>query len=192
MNFIKIHIKSILLCTFLLVSGNLVHAQLYPVPLAQRVSNAQVIIEGIVISHVSFWDDQHHNIYTSNIIEVYKVFKGSLSAAKVEIITEGGKVGNEMQTVTHSLKLKIGDVGIFTCNANNINKADDTINQGYASFRTYADLQGFLVYDITKMSATDPFNSYSDVKTNLYPAITGLTNEQVRTIKEVNLYQKAK
>jgi len=169
------------------ISSETVVAQMYPVTLAERVSSSQVIIEGEVISKTSFWDAAHRNIYTSNIIEVYKVFKGSLAVAQVEIITEGGIVGTEMHKVSHSLQLKKGDVGVFTCITNGIKKENEGINSGYVSFRTYADKQGFLRYNLDKKTATDVFNDYSDITKDVYPAITQLTKTQFKTVKNVDM-----
>ena len=72
-----------------------------------------------MISKQSFWDVNHHNIYTTNTVEVYKVFKG-LKLSIIEVITAGGSVGLEVEKVSPSLKLHIGDVGVFMLYASNV------------------------------------------------------------------------
>ena len=66
-------------------------AQLQAVPLEQRVENSSLVFEGKVLRKSSFWDTDRKHIYTSNLVSVYKVFKGELSNSIVEVITIGGK-----------------------------------------------------------------------------------------------------
>ncbi|MBW8050950.1 MAG: hypothetical protein FVQ77_11555 [Cytophagales bacterium] len=183
-------ILSIILILHFAIFNTLLFAQLYHVTLDQRIENSKIIFEGKVISKKSFWDVDNYNIYTSNIIEVYKVFKGNLKFSHVEVITEGGIVGTEMQTVSHSLQLNEDDVGIFNCISNTINKSNKSINPGYISLKTYADLQGFIRYDLNNMSGNDIFNKYADINNDVYTAITSRTKNDYRTIKDVNLYQR--
>src|SRR5689334_18686983 len=105
----------LLLSGFALLSGELYsQCSLYPVPLFQRVNNSSLMIEGKVISQKSFWNSAGNYIYTSNLIQVNKVLKGEMSAAFVEVMTDGGEVGLRKQTVEPSLQLNPNDEGIFT------------------------------------------------------------------------------
>src|SRR6478672_6853038 len=92
---------------------------LSPVLLNQRISQSSHIIEGKVIDQKSFWDPSHSNIYTSSLIEVYKTFKNTVPVY-IEVVTEGGIVGNDKSVVEPSLQLSIGDVGVFTLNSNSL------------------------------------------------------------------------
>jgi len=58
------------------------------------------------------------NIYTSNNIDVYRVFKGKVGFS-VDVVTEGGVFGDLMQVVTPSAQMQIGDYGMLVL-------ADDT------------------------------------------------------------------
>jgi hypothetical protein len=49
-----------------------------PGSLTERIQQAQLIAEGKVLSQYSFWDEAHHNIYTSNLVKVFRYFKGEL------------------------------------------------------------------------------------------------------------------
>src|SRR5688572_21924418 len=96
------------------------NCMLYPLSLEERTGKSRLIVEGKVLSHYSFWDSRHQLIYTSNLIEVYKVFKGSLSATQVEVITEGGTVGNKKHVHNPSLQLSDGEMGVFFCESSRI------------------------------------------------------------------------
>ena len=140
-----------------------------PVTLDQRVQQSTTIIEGKVLSQESFWGIGHRNIFTRSTIQVYKVFKGSLGASTIEMITEGGKVGEIAQVLSASLELHVGDMGILTCIPNPYRES------GATGYTTYAGLQGFIVYDTDNGSAHDPFNTYYNIETQLHQSIKRLT-----------------
>ena len=157
--------------------------QLIPVPLTQRIDKASVIFEGRVVSKTSFWNSEHTQIYTSNTVNVYKVFKGTLTATQVEIITLGGVVGNDMEQVSHSLQLDPGDTGIFTAIANPVKLPSPT---GLVQLKAYAGIQGFIKYNLAAHTATDPFTNYKSIAGEVYPAITRRTNTGIMTIKKAD------
>ena len=173
----------ITIVTALISLSQFAAAQLYPVSIEQRVTNAQIIFEGRVISQTSFWNEKHTNIFTSNVVEVFKVFKGVLMGAKVEIITEGGTVGMQKESISHTLELTVGDVGIFTAIAGTVKPSQ---NPSLLSLKVYADQQGFIQYNLANASANDPFNKYANIKTNLYPLITSITKEEIKVIKKAD------
>src|SRR3954470_9290841 len=94
-----------ILCLSLFLSFNFfatrVTAQLYKIELDEKINNSSLIIEGKVVSKKSFWNDAHTMIYTANIIEVYKSFKGNTTEKTVEIVTQGGSVGTDAISVSH-------------------------------------------------------------------------------------------
>ncbi|HZY39976.1 MAG TPA: hypothetical protein VFE53_25150 [Mucilaginibacter sp.] len=153
------------------------------ISLDQRIDNATVIFEGKVTSKTSFWNQSHTRIYTSNVVDVYKVFKGSLVSAQVEIITDGGIVGKNMQIVTNTLQLDVGNVGIFTAIP-----GDPKLSQrpSLLQLKTYAGIQGFIRYNLRDHSASDPFTKYKSITNDVYPAITGRTKSRTITIKEAD------
>jgi len=55
------------------------------------------------------------------------------------------------------------DEGVFMLNPKNV-----ISQQGYSTFETYADMQGFVKFDVKENSATDPFNKYEDINSDLY------------------------
>ena len=143
------------------------------VPFNTQVQSSSQIIEGKVISKTSFWDDNHHNIYTVNTIEVYKVFKGQTISETLEIITPGGSVGNNSEVVTPSLTLNVGEVGVFMLHENNIPITNGT---SQSKFKPYASSQGFYKYDLKTNNVFNPFMSREGISTVFHNNITALTN----------------
>jgi PKD repeat protein len=153
---------------------------LSPVLLPQRIQNSSDVIEGKVINQISFWDPAHTNIYTSNLIEVYKSFKNS-SPVYLEIITEGGTVGNDKDEVHPSLELSIGDVGVFTLNSKNFPS-----QYGKPVYEAYASSQGFIRYNVSENEANEPFKKYLNLSTSLYSEIQQSTQTNYSVVKPIN------
>lgn len=173
--------KKILLYIFVFFYFNIANAQLIPISLDQRIDNATAILEGKVIAQTSYWDETKTQIYTSNIVEVYKLFKGKLSANQVEIITKGGVVGNDMQRVSHTLELTLGDIGVFTAVPNTFKV---TTKAKLTKLKAYAGLQGFIKYDLKDKTAKDVFNTYKNINKEVYSKIAGRTKTNFKTVQK--------
>jgi|GEM_PF-2115045 len=158
------------------------YCTLYPVSAEERVAKSSLIVEGEVIAQHSFWNARHQNIYTSNLILVYKVFKGSLSPVQVEVITEGGTVGDMKQVTTPALELMPHDMGVFFCEPTGI--ADPQSNPDAQRYVAYGSVQGFIHYDLSRASAAEPFRTYSGIETEVYGSITHLTGTSPRQLAE--------
>ncbi len=167
--------RLMLLMVILLLIGTNVEAQLVPVSLDARIKSSEVLLEGRVVEQYSFFDNDRNLIYTANVIEVKRTLKGTFSGQKAEIITLGGIVGNQMQTVSHTLELKTGDFGLFMCEPARL----DALSKGLPRFRPYADAQGFIRYDVQARRAQDVFNDYGDVTTRLYPLLSKSTGQAI-------------
>ncbi|MDO8992712.1 hypothetical protein [Daejeonella sp.] len=165
-----------------LISAEL-SAQLQAVPLEQRVENSTLVFEGRVLRKSSFWDTDRRHIYTSNLVSVYKVFKGELSNAIVEVITIGGIVGNEMEKVSYGLDLQEGSVGVFTCIPNNTKLATSSKN---LRLRPYAEIQGFIRYDLATGTARDVFKVYKNVSGEIYPVLQKLTHSNYKVMNKAD------
>lgn len=147
---------------------------LYPVSLSNRVSNSSLIIEGKVVSQKSFWNAQKNYIFTSNLISVDQILKGSANQTFVEVITEGGEIDLNKQVVEPSLQLKPGDEGVFTLNAyNNVSQF------GFTVYQAYADMQGFIKLNWNENYATDPFKKYNGINTELINELQFALNKVV-------------
>ncbi|HTL80480.1 MAG TPA: T9SS type A sorting domain-containing protein, partial [Bacteroidia bacterium] len=141
------------------------------VPLAQRTSAADLIVEGKVTAKNSYWNVQHNMIYTANTIELYKIFKGSVSTTSIDVITEGGTVGYDRISVDPSLDLEVGDIGVFTCETPHHIKGTLNSQSGLPMYEPYASVQGFLKYDLDASTASDPFHTYSNIEADVYDVV---------------------
>lgn len=154
---------------------------LYEVPLEEKIKNSSVIIEGKVVLQFSFWNDQRTMIYTSNKIEVFKIFKGNLSTDTIEVLTQGGSVAEESIEATHLLKLDKNDFGIFFCQPNSIGLSYSETSS--ILYDVYASSQGFLKYDPSNKKASAPFTRYDDIEKELYPELQNKIGKPYREIK---------
>ncbi|WP_152969750.1 hypothetical protein [Pedobacter sp. Hv1] len=155
--------------------------QLVPISLKERIENATIILEGKVISQAAYWDETQTHIYTANTVEVYKVFKGQLTAKQVEIITRGGIVGDRMERISNTLELKVGDAGVFTTIPN---KAKINTTTQLTKLKAYAGIQGFIAYDTTNATANDVFNNYKNIPKELHSKIVDQTKSNFKTIQK--------
>ncbi|MCC9167331.1 IPT/TIG domain-containing protein [Pontibacter harenae] len=169
----------LLLSTFKSFASDNLH--LIPISLEERVSGAQIIVEGEVVSKKSFWDAQYKNIYTSNIIKVFKVFKGTVTTEQLEVITEGGAVGLKMHVFSTALDLRQGQQGVFFLLKEQ--KPQNTPANLALTTKALASQQGFVHYNIQSGAANDVFNSYSSVK-DVYQTITKVTGKNFKTLQE--------
>ena len=157
------------------------------VPLAQRASASTLIVEGQVTSQYSYWNTSQTMIYTAHTIELYKIFKGNVATSSIEIITEGGTVGLKRISVEPMLELKVGDVGMFTCEPVKRAKNSPVSRGGLPQFEAFASMQGFVKYNPETNTATDPFRTYNDVQTEVYNVCAPAGKQQYRTIKTVDV-----
>ncbi len=108
-----IKVFSFLLLSLCIIQGN---AQVIQKDLLDIVNNSQYIFEGTVIRTESYWNSNQDFIYTSHTLEIHKIFKGNLLCGTIEIITAGGRVGDDEIEVSHNLTLSRGERGLFACN----------------------------------------------------------------------------
>ncbi|MHA6249482.1 T9SS type A sorting domain-containing protein [Pontibacter sp. CAU 1760] len=151
-----------------------------PLSLAERVQAAGIVVEGKVISQQSFWDARHENIYTSNIIEVYKSFKGGTETQKLELITEGGAIGMKKHVFSTALQLRPGQQGMFFLAKQQ--GLQRTPGNQYTSTMAYGSQQGFVRYHLPEGKAIGVFDRYERTQ-DLYQRITEQTGQQFRTLR---------
>jgi len=144
---------AILISNFILASNSL-----YELSVNQRISSSSLIVEGEVVEQLSFWNSQHNRIYTSNKIKLTRIMKGHYSDSIVYVQTEGGWVGNTIQTTSSLLDLRIGEFGIFFCN---LSTKDPNPNRSDIQYEVYGSKQGFLKYSKNGSKLADPFQLHS-------------------------------
>src|ERR1041385_5958632 len=102
-------IRNISSCLSLTLFCSFAHAQLYKISLDEKIDKASVIAEGKVTEQHSFWNAQHTMIYTSSTLRISKVFKGRIITKEIELVTQGGSIGNRSLVVSDMLQLHKDD-----------------------------------------------------------------------------------
>ena len=183
-------INFVLILLFNLSSFENLYAQvgLVEISLQKQIEASSLVVEGKVISKQSFWDANHHNIYTTNLIEVYKVFKGE-SLKTIEIITPGGTVGLNAESVSPGLKLRKGDIGVFMLHNNNIafSAKNESVNK---RFQPYSSVQGFYRYNITTNVAANPFTVRQGISDSFYNEIVNYTKLNYIKVSQFDIEKK--
>lgn len=163
---------------FLLLCHAWVSGQgLYQVPTDEKIQESSLIIEGAVVARRSFWNDAQTMIFTSNSIEIYKIFKGSSALDTIEVLTVGGTVGPHYVHASHLLSLELNEVGVFFCRPNQ--EKSVTVSSLRPVFDVYSSQQGFLKYDILARAAAAPFVKYDDIEADLYSELRNKTNRVI-------------
>ncbi len=162
----------------LLASANLL-SQHSAISLEKLVNEAELVIEGKVVDQQPFWNPQGTMIYTSNTVEVYKVFKGNLLGSLVEIITDGGTIGNKRVVSTSAMHTAIGETGIFHCYASPITYAGAKTS---ALYLMEGEAQGLIRYDLTHRTAHSCTDIYPTI-TQLHAAIHSIAGQQHIALK---------
>ncbi|MCW3128274.1 MAG: hypothetical protein JWO03_3932 [Bacteroidetes bacterium] len=109
--------KLLFLLLLLIAQRTFLSAQEIPLDLIERATHTDYIFEGIVLKTEPYKTLDEKNVYTSNVIQITKIFKGDLSCGTIELITIGGALPDENVHGSHCLELKEGSQGIFLCNA---------------------------------------------------------------------------
>ena len=99
-----------------MLASNVLKAQIYidTTALIRAYNTSQYIFEGTVTSQCTY-NDSRGIIYTSNIINITKIFKGGLTCGTVNIITIGGTFNGNTLTVSHTAQFNVGGAGVFAC-----------------------------------------------------------------------------
>ncbi|UTW67856.1 T9SS type A sorting domain-containing protein [bacterium SCSIO 12643] len=84
------------------------------------IQNASYIFEGEVVYSKSYYNEAHNYIYTSNIVQVFQVWKSgeivTLNKGEyVEVVTRGGTVGTRTLSISHNAEFVKGQKGMFLC-----------------------------------------------------------------------------
>ncbi|MEQ9064996.1 MAG: matrixin family metalloprotease [Vicingaceae bacterium] len=157
------------------------HAQcaLEKITLEDRFINADLVIEGKIQSQRVFRDDSDGHIYTLNSIEVFNIFKGQINTQEVLLVTKGGALEKEGETVTPSLQFQRGNSGVLFL----YDKGQKTENNE-ALFHPYAGPQACIHYDLIDGTAHDVFENYGNAEQELYPLLLELSKNYLKVVKK--------
>ena len=153
-------------------------------PTDEVIKKSPIIIEGKVISvPPAYWSSRM--IYTSYIVQVYKLFKGNLQREFIEIPMEGGWVGDEGVDIPSCGTLGIlgkGQTGIFFLSdppnydpGKTISPSGDTIAKNFV-IHLYYDCMG---------SGKDPWSQATipaNIEHDWYQYIEKLTGQKRKII----------
>jgi hypothetical protein len=143
------------------------------IPIDSIIKKCPLIIEGKIISTTPAYKSGGM-IYTSYIVQVYKVFRGSLTTKFIELPMEGGWVGNVGVSIPSCGTVSLVGAGIFFLS----NPADSVSKMKYLnSGDTIA--KNFIVYPYYDGLGYDNF---PNIERDLYQHIEKLTGLKRRII----------
>ncbi len=147
--------------------------------LQKRTELSSLIVEGKVIEQYAFREVGRNAIYTASLIEVYKIFKGSVSQPfLVEVITFGGQIGLEKHHANPELELHLQDVGVFLLTPNTINTPDFVKTNGKPKYQGSASVQSFVSYDLDENKAFDGSEIFYGITTDFYERVQIYTKQK--------------
>lgn len=138
-------------------------------PLQDILNQAALVVEGKVISQQGFYDAEGKNIYTVNEVKVFKKFKGLLISQQIQVVTQGGVVGLEMEKVSNALELEVGKIGLFM-----LEPAQIGLPVSGVLYKPVQTVLGYLKYDLLTSTALGVFNTYEDIQGELYGLLSTL------------------
>ncbi|MEN0006474.1 MAG: matrixin family metalloprotease [Bacteroidota bacterium] len=165
--------------TALLFLGFHCAASIHPLSLESRITNSAGVALVTLNHQVSYWDQDHHNIYTLYVLDVEAYLKGSLRKNQIAVVAPGGTVGYEKQIVFPNFKLTTGKEYILLLGE------EDTQHQnvlyqmthfGMPQLQAYTGLQG--VFTKQHGHYHDPSNGKVFSETDLAAYIQQLTRFQ--------------
>lgn len=139
--------------------------------LQKKVYESDLVVEGKVINKRSYWDANKQNIYTLNLIKVYKGLNGITPVQEIELVTEGGVVGMERHQASPSLELELGEEGVFFLVNNTIPFDEMVMKNGYRKYQGTASIQSFVKYDRDANEAFGYHEKYMGIGSLLLPKI---------------------
>lgn len=155
--------------------------------LAELVARHPLVFEGYVVGQRSFWNTSHTKILTATTIEVFTIFKGN-AAPKMEIITDGGVVGDEGMGVFDGNQPALGksSAGLFF--ARPYSKNDLAANvPALPAVEVNEGAQGYWIYQrparATQTVAITPYRVYNDIPTLVQAPIVAAIGQAPRILK---------
>ncbi|HHH54463.1 MAG TPA: hypothetical protein ENK91_12455 [Bacteroidetes bacterium] len=101
---------TILFALFVIISSS---AQTNFQKLKNAIENVPIVVEGEIVRQSCFEDKNSGNIFTKNYLLPKVVFKGTTNRDTIIFLTRGGRVGDIISTVSHSVQVSQNQEGIF-------------------------------------------------------------------------------
>ncbi|MCI1188775.1 T9SS type A sorting domain-containing protein [Hymenobacter sp. DH14] len=150
------------------------HCLMLPLAPEQRVQLSALIVEAQVRDAQSFWDAGHHRLFTRHRLQVFSVLKGQpTDTAGLVLLTEGGRLGLDQQTLTNTLQLAPGQRGVFF-----LAPAAWPGLPGTGHLLTpVGSQQGFIEVNPADGTAAEPFRTYPALDAAFYQHLARLTGQ---------------
>ena len=159
---------------------------LLPTSIDQRINESNIIVEGKIIGTNTFRGEKVNLIYTNYKIEIYKIFKGDISSSTIELVGEGGVLGNEMTVVTPSFEGQIGQTGIFMMRNYQGDLIDNTRSTLLLGVAANASS---IIYHPDLKKAKDIFGEKFKNLDQLYTRISKITHQN-KFVKRLPIYSQ--
>lgn len=144
---------------------------------------SSLIVEGKVIAQNTFRCPPNQLIYTTHTIKVCKVFKGKPNFYTVEMITKGGNLGSEFIKESELLNIALNDEGVFFLNTSPAQMISP--ETGRRLYDVFGNRQGFIKYNLLKMTAASAFMSFNSVDAGVYPYLIRMNKQEYITIQRL-------
>ncbi|HHB78248.1 MAG TPA: T9SS type A sorting domain-containing protein [Saprospiraceae bacterium] len=95
---------------FLIISGS---AQTNFQKLKKALESVPIVVEGEIIRQSCFKDESSGRIFTKNYLLPKVIFKGATNRDSIIFLTRGGRVGDIISTVSHSVQVSKNQEGVF-------------------------------------------------------------------------------
>jgi hypothetical protein len=146
-------------------------SQMKLAPLTSRMAQSQLVVEAEVILSESYFGKGGY-IYSSHVLAIKKVMKGSPPANRLEVVLRGGTVDGRSAWISHHLYLAPGNMGIFFLNPHPYVESR-LLENDQPAYDVFADLQGCIRYKEQPGTTvgSEPFRVYRDIERDLYPLL---------------------
>ena len=150
------------------------HCLLLPLDPARRVQQSAMVVEAQVRDAQSFWDAGHHRLFTRHRLQVFSILKGQpADTTGLVLLTEGGRLDLDQQTLTNTLQLGPGQRGVFFLAA----APWPGLPVAGRLLTPVGSQQGFIEVNPLDGTATEPFRTYPALGPAFYQQLTHLTGQ---------------
>ncbi|WP_216688118.1 T9SS type A sorting domain-containing protein [Hymenobacter siberiensis] len=154
-----------------------------PLEPARRARQSALVVEAQVLDARSFWDAGHRHLFTRHRLRVFSLLKGPVAdTTGLTVLTEGGRLGLDQQILTNTLQLTPGQQGVFFLMPA---PWPGLPVVGPAAFTPVGSEQGFIQFNPTEGTASEPFRVYKALDAGFYQEIAQLTG-QARQVLQAN------
>ncbi|WP_161787227.1 IPT/TIG domain-containing protein [Hymenobacter sp. IS2118] len=153
-----------------------------PLEPAYRARQSALVVEAQVLDAQSFWDAGHARLFTRHRLRVFSLLKGQLAdTTGLTLITEGGRLGFDQQVLSSTLRLAPGQTGVFFLTP--APWAGLPAPKGRACWTPFGSEQGFIEYNLTDGTATEPFRTYPALDAAFYKVMGQFTGQARQVLR---------